>query len=506
MDQVAPFSPVSLLLSWKSWAFFLISYVMGVCVYNLYLHPLAAYPGPWYARVSRLCVCYHLFIGDLHLWTKSLHERYGPVVRLASDELSFMTADVLKDIYGHRAGKPENEKDISYRFDPKPEHASIVNADRARHTQLRRLLSNAFSDKVLQGQEPVIRKYTDLLITKLSERCRQGDSTVDLVNWYNFTTFDIIGHLAFAESFNCLESTEYHAWISLTLALLKNIARSRSVLRLDEKLAPLFMRLSALLNPSLPKCHRELYRLTQELVARRQARNPEYTDFMTHLIAAQEKGQLIQEDLHSNAPVIVVAGSETTATLLSGATYYLLSHPEVHEKLKKEVRGAFNSADEVTIERTGSLPYLLAVLDESLRLYPPGSNPHLRRTPPAGAVLGGKFVPGNTAVGMNQYALHRSKDNFARAEEFIPERWIDRDQEPWKNDRRDVVQPFSFGPRNCIGRNLAYIEMRLILAKVLCTFDMELAPETKKDWLSQNVFVVWEKHPLLVNIKLAKDI
>ncbi|KAK0637632.1 putative sterigmatocystin biosynthesis P450 monooxygenase stcF [Lasiodiplodia hormozganensis] len=173
---------------------------------------------------------------------------------------------------------------------------------------------------------------------------------------------------------------------------------------------------------------------------------------MTHLLAAQGKGQLMQADVLNNAPVIVVAGSETTATLLSGVTYYLLTNPRVYDKLKKEVRGTFNSDEEITIDRIGDLPYLLAVLDEALRLYPPGANPHLRRIPPEGAILGGKFIPGNTAVGMNQYVVHRSEENFARPDEFIPERWIDGDQEPWKNDRREALQPFSFGPRNCIGR------------------------------------------------------
>lgn len=267
-----------------------------------------------------------------------------------------------------------------------------------------------------------------------------------------FTTFDVIGHLAFAESFNCLKSTEYHSWISLTFYVLKYIARARCLVRLNAKLARLFLGLSAILDPALLKKHNQLHRLTQELVGRRQQRKPEYTDFMTHLLAAQEKGQLVQADVMNNAPVIVVAGSETTATLLSGVTYYLLTNPRVYDKLKKEVRGTFNSDKEITIDRIGDLPYLLAVLDEALRLYPPGANPHLRRIPPEGAVLGGKFIPGNTAVGMNQYVVHRSEDNFARPDEFIPERWTDEDQEPWKNDRRDALQPFSFGPRNCIGR------------------------------------------------------
>lgn len=124
-------------------------------------------------------------MGDLHLWTEALHKRYGPIVRQAPDELSYTSADVWKDIYGHRVARPENGKDFSYRWDPNPDHPSIITAGRERHTQLRRLLSNAFSDKVLHGQEPIIRHYTELLITKLSETCTKEETTVDLVKWYN---------------------------------------------------------------------------------------------------------------------------------------------------------------------------------------------------------------------------------------------------------------------------------------------------------------------------------
>lgn len=69
------------------------------------------------------------------------------------------------------------------------------------------------------------------------------------------------------------------------------------------------------------------------------------------------------------------------------------------------------------------------------------------------------------------------------------------------NDNREAHKPFSFGPRDCIGRNLAYHEMRLILAHVLWTFDLTLSESTKNWAEEQNIFALWEKPPLMVDIR-----
>lgn len=86
----------------------------------------------------------------------------------------------------------------------------------------------------------------------------------------------------------------------------------------------------------------------------------------------------------------------------------------------------------------------------------------------------------------------------------MPERWLPKAQNdpssPFFNDSRDVFKPFSFGPRDCIGRNLAYHEMRLILSKVLWNFDFELCEESN-EWDRQRIFALWEKPPLMVRIR-----
>jgi cytochrome P450 len=119
-------------------------------------------------------------------------------------------------------------------------------------------------------------------------------------------------------------------------------------------------------------------------------------------------------------------------------------------------------------------------------------------------------------MGMNQYAVFRSSDNFKFSESFIPERWLD--DERFKDDKKDALQPFSFGPRNCIGRkyvhqplllrrtrakvfggSLAYVEMRLIMAKLLFSFDLSLRKDCH-DWTNQKIYTVWEKAPLMVHL------
>jgi cytochrome P450 len=109
-----------------------------------------------------------------------------------------------------------------------------------------------------------------------------------------------------------------------------------------------------------------------------------------------------------------------------------------------------------------------------------------------------------TKVAVNQLAAYSSPINFHNVDSYVPERWLPEvtndATSPYYNDRRDVVQPFSVGPRNCIGRNLAYNEMRLILARVLWNFDLVLGEESKY-WNNQRTYILWDKPSLLCKLK-----
>jgi cytochrome P450 len=223
--------------------------------------------------------------------------------------------------------------------------------------------------------------------------------------------------------------------------------------------------------------------------------NPNPRPDIWGLTMSHEEGKgLTKPEMYGNCRVFMSAGTETTATLLSGLTYYLLQNPAKMSKLVHEIRSAFQTKEDITIEKLQSLQYLFACLEEGLRMYPPV----------ASATIDGHVVPPNTTVSAANYPTFRNPKNFKRPNEFIPERWMPGNKE-FESDNKSSFQPWSMGPRNCLGKNLAYHEMRVILASLLWHFDLDLCEESK-GWpdKQKNYIVLWEKQPLMCRLRPVK--
>lgn len=233
-------------------------------------------------------------------------------------------------------------------------------------------------------------------------------------------------------------------------------------------------------------------------------------DFMESLLKySDNKEKITDAELAGNAHILFLAGSETTATLLAGVTFWMLRTPGTMKKAVEEVRSAFDKEQEITFSSASTkLPYMLACLEEGLRMYPPVPTVLIRTTTEA-ATVSGYTVPKGTQLGVHQMSTYWSPANFHEADVFHPERWlpsaVDDADSPFYNDNRDARQPFSVGPRNCIGKNLAFSEMRQILARVLWNFDLEMV-DKDLDWPNQKAYTVWQKGPLVCSIKLRKDL
>ncbi|CRL23879.1 Cytochrome P450 [Penicillium camemberti] len=470
-------------------------YLIGLLLYNVYFHPLAKYPGPKSMAATRLPYIRLILSGQIAHRTKALHQQYGNVVRIAPDELSFTDGEAWKPIYGTRVGHGQKPKDYRF-YAPTVEGApGIIESNDIDHSRFRRLLSHAFSDSLLRGQEPIIKGYADLLIQRLHENIKSGTGTVDMLAWYNFTTFDIIGDLAFGEPFGCLRNSEYHQWVSIIMSTARYGAYTNVARRL-----PGWKYIIPLITPKHIILQKNTHvTLTKEKVRGRMTKSNERPDFFGNILKHQntERGLSFPEMI-SNASTLIIAGSETTATLLSGVTYLLLRSPRVLAKLQDEIRSTFTKEEEITLESCNKLEYCLAVLTESLRVYPPVPIGLPRIVDAQGDMIAGNWVPGGTTVSVSQLAASHSSANFTDAEKFIPERHLDDPR--FANDSKTAMQPFSFGPRNCIGRNLAYVEMRIILARIVFNFDMEL-DQPEKDWMDQRIFFLWDKPELMIKLK-----
>ena len=146
----------------------------------------------------------------------------------------------------------------------------------------------------------------------------------------------------------------------------------------------------------------------------------------------------------------MIAGTETTATALSGTTYHLLHNPAQLAKLTSEIRSAITSFDDMDLDTLARQKYLMAVLQEGLRMYPPVPSGLPRRTPPGGMAICGEWVPGDVVVSVHHLSTYRNEELFHKAHEFHPERWLG-DAE-FHNDHLDALEPFSVGPKNCLGK------------------------------------------------------
>lgn len=285
---------------------------------------------------------------------------------------------------------------------------AIITANEKNHTRVRRLLAHAFSSKALHEQETLLHTYADLLVQKLHEQIgtsSTGTRVIDINQWYNFTTFDLIGDLAFGESFQCLENEQYHWWMSLMFDAVR--------LSVYLKVLWFFPFLGILLKLPLPRYLAERrnasFQLSVEKVARRLQRQTDRPDFMSYILK-HNKGRsgLSIAEIEANAATFVLAGSETTSALLSACTYYLLKNPTTYTRLVNEIRRAFGRQSDIKLSSIATLPYLNAVLDESMRIYPPIPTMLPRIVPAGGAMINGQFVPEGVSTSSLHKAIHKA--------------------------------------------------------------------------------------------------
>ncbi|KAI0143766.1 cytochrome P450 [Xylariaceae sp. FL1272] len=464
-------------------------------IYNLFFHPLRKYPGPLLWRATAFPYKLALVQGTMGFHGPELHAKYGETVRIAPDELSYIQGQAYKDILG-RPGKKEMLKDPAFAGTKVNGAFTMVTAPHDDHRRMRRLFTHGFSTTALRAQEPLLAKYCNQMIEKIEEVAKAGNGVVNILDVLNFTTFDIMAELSFGDSLHMLETMEYSPWVSIIFKGLKFVC-FRGVLPSVPVVGPL---LSAWMAPKIEQRSADHQRFANELVDKRMAwTDCDKPDFWNFVLRHNEDGKgLTRAEMQTNAAAFMVAGTDTTAGTTSGIIWHLCKDTRVLNKLVKEIRETFKHTDEIALGPLLEMEYLNAVIAEGLRLYTPGGAGITRIVPEGGAEVLGDFIPEGMSVTIQSYTAYRHPSNFAEGDKMVPERWIDKDDPKWANDRKDVYEPFGWGARNCIGKNLAMLELRLLLCKTLYHYDISLRPECD-EWIKQKTFITWQKPALMIN-------
>ncbi|KAL0253454.1 hypothetical protein SLS55_010433 [Diplodia seriata] len=442
-----------------------ITYLLVTCTYNIFFHPLRNIPGPFLARISRLWSR----IGNLH-GTKShrihaAHQTHGGVVRIGPNELSFASPAATKQIYASSdaAAAAVFAKEASFYRAKRIYHSDHLFSfrDAAAHRQRRKLLQRGFSHATMLEFEP----HVAAKIAAMLDHWSRMEVVVDAVPWAHWLGFDVVYHLMFDADPGC-------------------VARRRSR---DKELVP---RALERWGPYVPGRVGGYFRDVRAwkaycvVVVRRCRAEGTRTPFLRHVLGGKSDAfmgrELSDGEVAEECMGGLFGGSGTTANTFVYVLWAVLRRLAVMARLRDELEAAFADGGRRLVPpavECAKLPYLQAVVNETLRCYPTiiATKPRkaLRDT-----VVAGVSVPKGTIVGSQNYTVLRDPTAFPNPDNSFPERWL---KEGGDELRREAFTPFSVGPRACIGINLAKMELNKLVAAFFLRFNAEVDESMREE-------------------------
>jgi Cytochrome P450 len=222
---------------------------------------------------------------------KDLHDQYGPIVRVAPNELSYVTASAWKEICGFRTGQSKNPKE-------NPKDLAALSVAHNRQASPTAPFALVFC-KALDELQPLILFYVDLLIQRLKDNAAQSQ---DMVAWYIWTTFDIIGDLITGESFHGLQDQYWHSWIEAIVEVLEAKVAVSTARRYGLDFLVQFLILKAVVE----KFDR-LFAYTKDKVGSRTERGTDRPDFMSYIMRNDKTGwQMSKAEIEANSDFLIV--------------------------------------------------------------------------------------------------------------------------------------------------------------------------------------------------------
>jgi cytochrome P450 len=465
-------------------------YALVRVIYNVFFHPLSRFPGPRGAACTRWWLAYMELGRGVSLSTlrAELHQKYGDIIRIAPNELHFARPTVYNEIYN---SKNKWEKDYEYYRAFDADESFFTQTDYLKSKHSRALISNLFSRSAISEMQNLIRGQLDRFSDALQEQNAAGKSS-NLYLGFQCLSADTISNFLFSTCFDQLSFPDFQGDIVTGFDMCMptmTLAKFSVVFTWIVHYVPPSILMA--LTPSLKGLL--AFKMALQAQVKSVLQNPMLLDDAPHRVIYSEllnpesnKGlpSPTESQLGHEARVLFSAGSHTIGTTLMTGVYYLLRNLEAKQRLVDEVRTAWPVLDEApSHEELEKLPFLTAVIKETLRLGVaiPAGLPRI--VPPSGAVISGAEIPGGTVVSQSPLFVSCSEEVFARPHDFLPDRWL----QPGSKALESWLVAFSKGPRSCLGINLAYCELYLTFAYLFRRFDVREDPTKRAD-------LTWSEH------------
>ncbi|XP_042359175.1 cholesterol 24-hydroxylase-like [Plectropomus leopardus] len=468
------------ILSWAAVFLLFLVFVtfLGYCVYVKYIHMKYDHiPGP--PRNSFLLGHSSTFLeimrngGVVHDKFLEWAEIHGPVYRLNVLHYILLLVtcpETTKEVLmSAKYPKDSFYKKLFNLFGQRFLGNGLVTAlDHEQWYKQRRVIDPAFSSLYLRGLMGTFNERAEKLMTKLTD-VADNKTEASMLKLVNFVTIDVIAKVAFGVDLDQLENPSvFPKAIEMCLKAMVFVARD-VLFEYNPKNRPFIKKVreaSHLLRSTGAKWvhNRRTAMQNGEDVPK---------DILTQIMktAGKEENTTKEDEelMLDNFVTFFIAGQETTANQLAFCIMELTRHPEILEKLRKELDDVIGMKQDISYDDLGKLIYLSQVLKETLRIYPPA--PGTTRDVPYDFVIDGIRVPAGATYFFNSYVCGRMEKFFKDPLTFDPDRFHPDAPKPYY-----CYYPFALGPRSCLGQTFAQMEAKVVMAKLLQRFDFSLVP------------------------------
>lgn len=452
-------------------------FASALCCCCLLIHLVTTYarlsniPGPFAAKFTDIWrYCSQNSPGHSERLI-ALHQKHGKLVRIGPNHVSISDPSAIPIVY---STNPTWIKGPSY-YGAIPVSKnravpSIIGMGEAQHTAVRKSVGRAFTTNSLLDYEESIEATGKELIDVLSAR-----PIVEIGEWLQYFAMDMIIRIAFTDSLGLLtQGKDVDGTLAAVMARFDHWGHWGAMPKADY----LFNK-SRIATALRGVGNSPLARVAQGKLDSRKA-NPSqqsYKDLCSKFLEGQAKySQLVRdEEVLGIIMSTIGAGADTTAGTLTYTLYFLSRHPEARQKLLREIKDCVEAGTLSSMPKwaeVSKMPYLDAVLMESMRILPIASWGLDRIVPPAGTTIAGEFIPGGTVVGCQIDAIHLDRGVFGEDSAiFRPERWLEASEEQRRQMSRAFLA-FSAGKRTCTGVHIAWLEMKKTLPLLLMHFEV----------------------------------
>lgn len=467
-------------------------YCIFISVYRLTLHPLASFPGPKLAAVTRLYEFYYDSIchGRFYREIERMHERYGPIVRINPFEIHINDPDYIKSLLN--TNKELNKDPLRSRSLGQAQNVQET-VEWAVHKRRRAPFDGFFSRKRIMELNGLVNAQADKLLNNMKTDAESSKRTC-LSTYYRFASAETIFDYCFGRQFGFFEDQKTAEKLLIDQSRPGDFPGGHHLGRFTNHIN-LIISIQTFLY-SLKLCLFGGEVAGQSFVALREWGVKRLEEVLGSAGDASDQDTVFSRLASSDLPaeersfdyllmqifLFLRAGFDTTAYNLTLATYYVLTHPELKQRLELELETAecFNNGTPPSWNDLEKLPLLNAVIKETLRLGSGVLSRLSRQSPRTAMVYGDWVIPPTFPVSVSPPLIHNNSEIFPCPGSFNPDRWL----HPSSGELDKYLLPFSKGSRSCLGQNLAMAELHIFLAAVFRAFDLELTDTVAEDVVS----------------------